>query len=171
MDIGSSPRTRGTEAEEAQKGEADRFIPAHAGNRSPTAGRSRSRTVHPRARGEQLENLGLLRLEDGSSPRTRGTDEQLRQAPLDGRFIPAHAGNRYRDVASRWRRTVHPRARGEQIPGCGKPMEKDGSSPRTRGTVPVREAGHEGGRFIPAHAGNSPSGPFSREKASVMSLK
>ena len=68
--VGSSPRMRGT-VEYA----SDRFIPAHAGNRSYG---DTDESVHPRACGEQpLSELPVPA-----------------HAGIHHRFIPAHAGNR-----------------------------------------------------------------------------
>ena len=72
-----------------------------------------------------------------------------------GRFIPAGAGNTSSSPIESLRSTVHPRWRGEHqacgpssSPGCG-------SSPLARGTRRVRHSMEDGGRFIPAGAGNT----------------
>ena len=136
LDVGSSPRTRGT--------------------RQARPSCQASKTVHPRARGEHVRVQSLLaaRLRFipahagntvkrpdnptpsvGSSPRTRGTRFPARLDNRRGRFIPAHAGN-----------TIDEDARTATLAG---------SSPRTRGTlVHVLELEAQG-RFIPAHAGNT----------------
>ena len=92
--------------------------------------------VHPRARGEHCREVGKAFGCHGSSPRTRGT--QL--AATDCR--PG--------------RTVHPRARGEHAVVATAAITLTGSSPRTRGTRGVHVRGRGQGRFIPAHAGNTP---------------
>src|SRR5690606_824300 len=43
----------------------DRFIPAHAGNRASYRPAGRCRSVHPRARGEQVIVIGEQRIEGG----------------------------------------------------------------------------------------------------------
>ena len=152
---GSSPRTRGTDGPRSPGGSAGRFIPAHAGNRWQGSTVGRHVSVHPRARGEQEGNEVRGTIQDGSSPRTRGTAP--RQAPPRPacRFIPAHAGNSALPHRHRSTSTVHPRARGEQQPDRLEARQWAGSSPRTRGTDRCRCAHGRARRFIPAHAGNS----------------
>ena len=155
FDGGSSPRTRGTVLRVQRSALLRRFIPAHAGN-SPRGRRSMTTfTVHPRARGEQLRfgraSVGVV----GSSPRTRGTALATALESGDGRFIPAHAGNRYRRAFAASASTVHPRARGEQLCAQASSCASAGSSPRTRGTAVQAHHHHQCARFIPAHAGNS----------------
>ena len=92
----------------------------------------------------------------GSSPRMRGTgdDERLRTGQL--RFIPAHAGNSCKTCPSSDIAAVHPRACGEQSKIWSSWTISTGSSPRMRGTALDGEDAAKSGRFIPAHAGNSP---------------
>ena len=105
--------------------------------------------------------------ERGSSPRTRGT--RLRHGPegLRCRFIPAHAGNTPAPATSSTVRSVHPRARGEHLGNTLDFHGASGSSPRTRGTR--RDTGQvaHGGRFIPAHAGNTGRHREASEQAAV----
>jgi len=70
---GSSPRTRGTGWGISERGAQDRFIPAHAGNRSACLLAMHRQAVHPRARGEQRAVHPTQKPVAGSSPRTRGT--------------------------------------------------------------------------------------------------
>ena len=111
---GSSPRMRGTGEHPYQHGGAGRFIPAHAGNRSPSPLPGNGATVHPRACGEQLVVIGM-----GHSI---------------SRFIPAHAGNSDPAAAVLPSPPVHPRACGEQGSDQMPPSIPIGSSPRMRGT-------------------------------------
>ena len=74
-------------------------------------------------------------LENGSSPRVRGTRRQLGRQEANCRFIPACAGNTSERRAGRSRTTVHPRVCGEHaIVGIGGDLLT---------------------RFIPACAGNT----------------
>ena len=132
---GSSPRTRGTGTTGFRRRTPSRFIPAHAGNSRPFKRVQCAASVHPRARGEQVVRAAGHGPQHGSSPRTRGTEQQQQGGGGCFRFIPAHAGNRVS-----W-------SNGEPTVG--------GSSPRTRGTVVERREWRERLRFIPAHAGNS----------------
>ena len=155
---GSSPRTRGTVAQQRNPVVIARFIPAHAGNRASAGRCSEPRPVHPRARGEQCIDWSVPCPSIGSSPRTRGTEGQHQRALGSRRFIPAHAGNSCLTTHLRRMCPVHPRARGEQLGLSSVIWEPHGSSPRTRGTgSQVRGADHQR-RFIPAHAGNSLQG-------------
>ncbi len=92
---GSSPRVRGTAESSLHAAERKRFIPACAGNRSPTGTLRIRQSVHPRVCGEQ-RGIGLFHSHySGSSPRVRGTDElHIGPVLLILRFIPACAGNR-----------------------------------------------------------------------------
>ena len=112
-DVGSSPRTRGTQVFCGTGRLRPRFIPAHAGNTSVEPSSRATDAVHPRARGEhELRFRTVLRVV-GSSPRTRGTHFFLQNHKRLSRFIPAHAGNTWPGRAISPRPAVHPRARGE----------------------------------------------------------
>ena len=149
-----------------------RFIPAPAGNRFAADSicwlprqpvHPRACGEHPRACGEQIRADSITLDTAGSSPRLRGTAECWWFSALQGRFIPAPAGNRFQAGQSRLSSPVHPRACGEQPSGIGssprlrgtdswfhrEASPNDGSSPRLRGTV-LRSSN----RFIPAPAGN-----------------
>ena len=93
----------------------------------------------------------------GSSPRMRGTDLFGGEDPGTYRFIPAHAGNSLQKRIKHCLYPVHPRACGEQRDASASLSSRTGSSPRMRGTVPMPMAKLATVRFIPAHAGNSPS--------------
>ena len=71
-----------------------RFIPAHAGNRHELHEVVHHEPVHPRACGEQVATSIRGTTPNGSSPRMRGTAANWFSHHHDGRFIPAHAGNR-----------------------------------------------------------------------------
>ena len=131
---GSSPRTRGTLRSPHPLLQAQRFIPAHAGNTRSTGIMSCTGTVHPRARGEHGDPEKAYRKASGSSPRTRGTLFVGLPPPAPARFIPAHAGNTPSLDHRARRGPVHPRARGEHILHRCPRRLCAGSSPRTRGT-------------------------------------
>ena len=154
--FGSSPRMRGTESLVRIEGDQARFIPAHAGNRLDALYLLAAHEVHPRACGEQTSSRLATTCTGGSSPRMRGTGTGSGAPSCEGRFIPAHAGNRQNASPHAAGTAVHPRACGEQG-GC--PLTRralGGSSPRMRGTDPRPGPSPTSGRFIPAHAGNSP---------------
>ena len=91
----------------------------------------------------------------GSSPRARGTRVDGLEHHVAGRFIPAGAGNTCSGRYSAWRRSVHPRGRGEHAGSRSASVTLHGSSPRARGTRQRRVAFGDGARFIPAGAGNT----------------
>ena len=90
------------------------FIPALAGNIWCRLIKLSIMAVHPRARGEHLKRKGRLKMNCGSSPRSRGTFCQLFAGVIHHRFIPALAGNMVIDLV-------------------GVDLSA-GSSPRSRGT-------------------------------------
>ena len=71
--IGSSPRVRGTYWDHTIVQMGCRFIPACAGNISPSPTVSISQSVHPRVCGEHLPRRSVPQSAAGSSPRVRGT--------------------------------------------------------------------------------------------------
>ena len=152
---GSSPLTRGTPARRVRPFVLDRFIPAHAGNTSTALIAVRYRTVHPRSRGEHI-NEGVTTIpRAGSSPLTRGTLLLRGADGLIPRFIPAHAGNTCSRACSTASAPVHPRSRGEHSLLSDVRQWYAGSSPLTRGTHHPRLHRRSQLRFIPAHAGNT----------------
>ncbi len=155
IDIGSSPRMRGTLVAVAARGDSVRFIPAHAGNTARCRRAAECRSVHPRACGEHAGFVGRYDASTGSSPRMRGTLERANLEHWASRFIPAHAGNTRSRSPGPGTPTVHPRACGEHF-GLGQERpSRPGSSPRMRGTLISAGFGAFLPRFIPAHAGNT----------------
>ena len=152
---GSSPRGRGTRPGPHRGRARLRFIPARAGN---TARPSRSPLpppVHPRAGGEHARSVEGALNRAGSSPRGRGTPAEQALSESVYRFIPARAGNTSNRVRVAAAPSVHPRAGGEHSRACDCAWRVVGSSPRGRGTLLGLVAGEDGGRFIPARAGNT----------------
>ena len=109
------------------------FIPAYAGNSEGQSIRAGSETVHPRLRGELATDT--VSVTGGSSPLTRGTQQETFGARQRPRFIPAYAGNSRIALENVALPAVHPRLRGELRYFRGPDLSA--------------------GRFIPAYAGNS----------------
>ena len=151
---GSSPRARGTESRGEPQPEDRRFIPARAGNGAPLSRIRAARPVHPRARGERGDSLEGMWSGIGSSPRARGTAENVGFYCSITRFIPARAGNGTPRAWAAQPSPVHPRARGERVYAVGARSPNAGSSPRARGTDGGRRHCLAAWRFIPARAGN-----------------
>ena len=110
---GSSPLARGTLSSASTGPENMRFIPARAGNTTRSRTTSRSRSVHPRSRGEHASFRATSASASGSSPLARGTRRLRGRARTGPRFIPARAGNTGGTRSRGRRRAVHPRSRGE----------------------------------------------------------
>ncbi len=135
-----------------------RFIPAGAGNTDiPPDPRPKS-AVYPRWRGEHNGTDSTNQNFRGLSPLARGTHYIEQPLTVERRFIPAGAGNT--DILAEYfnELAVYPRWRGEHSISASAVVAIDGLSPLARGThvfqndLPVTE------RFIPAGAGNTPTG-------------
>ena len=155
IQLGSSPRVRGTPLLIPLPPLRRRFIPACAGNTDCSRRRNARRSVHPRVCGEHVQQSGRRSHEAGSSPRVRGTHPLAQPGPADRRFIPACAGNTPAHSSSPSESPVHPRVCGEHGRGRAQAGDGPGSSPRVRGTLVRRAAGPVARRFIPACAGNT----------------
>ena len=152
---GSSPLTRGKRRPDRILGYVAGLIPAHAGKTLVSGDLHELTGAHPRSRGENrsCDEVGATRT--GSSPLTRGK-RQGRPSflPKEG-LIPAHAGKTRRPDPRMGRAEAHPRSRGENMTQAPKSWPEEGSSPLTRGKLPVlgRELARAG--LIPAHAGKT----------------
>ena len=113
--------------------------------------------VHPRERGEHAAGVVGNRGDLGSSPRARGPRDAEADDEPRRRFIPASAGNTVRSPARTLASAVHPRERGEHPHHGKRGAAVGGSSPRARGTHTAPGQLHDGWRFIPASAGNTPT--------------
>ena len=152
---GSSPHARGTPQRTGLLLVSSRFIPACAGNAQSASRRGMGETVHPRMRGERLDEPMSISLQAGSSPHARGTPRQVINRCLRERFIPACAGNACEPCAASCRPPVHPRMRGERLIPAPVALQTAGSSPHARGTPNPQNEYPEYRRFIPACAGNA----------------
>ena len=130
-----------------------RFIPAYAGNSPMSFTRQCAVPVHPRLRGELATDT--VSVTGGSSPLTRGTQQETFGARQRPRFIPAYAGNSNSLISFEVNMTVHPRLRGELCLSGSESIRSTGSSPLTRGTLSSELYTIVKTRFIPAYAGNS----------------
>src|SRR5271165_2725654 len=153
--IGSSPRTWGTRGRLQRRTKIQRFIPTHVGNATARLIRQGRSAVHPHARGERLTGLTWVLYQDGSSPRTWGTQRPAARHRSSVRFIPTHVGNAVISAHLARLVSVHPHARGERKPRVIEGASVDGSSPRTWGTPRQEIAPQVRDRFIPTHVGNA----------------
>ena len=90
---GSSPRMRGTHAENRRRHNIQRIIPAYAGNTFIVGLVRFMAWDHPRVCGEHATSLLAARFEWGSSPRMRGTQAVIVSDYIHLGIIPAYAGN------------------------------------------------------------------------------
>ena len=131
---GPSPLTRGTRGGSCCVSLAGRSIPAHAGNTPARCRWPRSRSVHPRSRGEH-ESWWSGTAPASVHPRSRGE----------------HANSRMMRARSAG---PSPLTRGTLLRG-GMSYFGDRSIPLTRGTPGDPAAVARYRRSIPAHAGNT----------------
>jgi len=131
---GSSPRLRGTRRPGRCRFALRRFIPAPAGNAGEVVATEVTAQVHPRACGERPSPGLPITGSNGSSPRLRGTRSTPGRSQARHRFIPAPAGNATHSTPTSATTAVHPRACGERDITRKRILDRDGSSPRLRGT-------------------------------------
>ena len=89
---GSSPLTRGKLRVQRRAETFLGLIPAHAGKTHVEAHVGAGAGAHPRSRGENPATTGLTIGFAGSSPLTRGKQDEGAGDVVAGRLIPAHAG-------------------------------------------------------------------------------
>ena len=132
-----------------------RIIPADAGNTTTGYTICLTSKDHPRGCGKHRPNSIRVLGENGSSPRMRGTQGPRGPQGVQGRIIPADAGNTlwrlYLAQASR----DHPRGCGEHVVFKGMDPRAAGSSPRMRGTQSHVFDTDRDVWIIPADAGNT----------------
>ena len=132
-----------------------RITPAHAGKTTCAWTVPISIADHPRACGENLKALRVLKEKVGSPPRMRGKLAQELRLIGTGRITPAHAGKTPRACASAPRRADHPRACGENGYIINQQRLRHGSPPRMRGKPFHGSCRHRFSRITPAHAGKT----------------
>ena len=175
--VGSSPRMRGKPDQRRDPVRRERIIPAHAGQTPSNRVNDCIPPDHPRACGANVQQSAEFFDRDGSSPRMRGKRVRRRQGRdregssprmrgkrprlhvvvVDGRIIPAHAGQTGSVAVALGMVPDHPRACGANQTGVWKVSLEDGSSPRMRGKLKTTFWENQSGRIIPAHAGQTRS--------------
>ena len=156
--FGSSPRVRGTGGMILGSPPRIRFIPAGAGTGCYCRTWITGCAVHPRGCGERRFHYMTAWKLVGSSPRVRGTELEELETIQKHRFIPAGAGNGFHVSIQLAGHPVHPRGCGERVMPADTTFSDAGSSPRVRGTGTDKSMHNVSERFIPAGAGNGPSG-------------
>ena len=151
--MGLSPRMRGNLYRVLPETIAKRSIPAHAGQPGILTGKSRNRSVYPRACGATGRPLIFLSPAIGLSPRMRGNQTNTASSSCIRRSIPAHAGQPALMSETPRQVKVYPRACGatpfaQLVNGFMR-----GLSPRMRGNHIQYRNIRKRYRSIPAHAG------------------
>ena len=153
---GSSPRVRGMLPLVGVVADLQRIIPACAGNATVPCVEHPTGGDHPRVCGECDASLLHNRRDQGSSPRVRGMRPSTTAAAAWSRIIPACAGNAGTHDRRPCDHGDHPRVCGECSRAAVYCGNRAGSSPRVRGMRILLRRRREGGRIIPACAGNAP---------------
>ena len=163
-EVGSSPLTRGKQRTNRALQALTRLIPAHAGKTPRRRARRTKSAAHPRSRGENLLDLSLQLLGEGSSPLTRGKLDPVHHTDRQRRLIPAHAGKTSPYGSGTASHPAHPRSRGENLDPAYSGCYVGGSSPLTRGKQRWVFPLMGGVRLIPAHAGKTAPPLFGRAR-------
>ena len=154
---GLSPRVRGNQVGEVDHDESLGSIPARAGEPG-TIGDSRRRlSVYPRACGGTLQLLRADAEHPGLSPRVRGNRCRRGVRGMDGRSIPARAGEPWTTAPVNRSLRVYPRACGGTRVKSIVAMPAKGLSPRVRGNQPPPHPDLHLPGSIPARAGEPQS--------------
>ena len=130
---GSSPRVRGKPGRGFDMEFEHRIIPARAGQTLTCHSQSFGVPDHPRACGANEGRGSDARIGAGSSPRVRGKPRAKTCRRLEGRIIPARAGQTLTRPSDGVEGTDHPRACGANSAVFLILSMEAGSSPRVRG--------------------------------------
>ena len=154
-DRGSPPRVRGKQIlasiQNAEKG----ITPACAGKTTAPPLIGVAFRDHPRVCGEN--GLGRVRRgnPEGSPPRVRGKQSDVRETSQCGRITPACAGKTSTRTPACSRGRDHPRVCGENVLPLSFSRRRRGSPPRVRGKQGFRFKFNEKARITPACAGKT----------------
>ena len=150
---GSSPRMRGSHPELFKACSGGGIIPAHAGLTRQAGSSPCWPGDHPRACGAHSQIDANGQIQQGSSPRMRGSQFTNKRVEFLHGIIPAHAGltTRARSIVSA--RRDHPRACGAHQTYSEPKTCPKGSSPRMRGSPACFCRSEKVIGIIPAHAG------------------
>ena len=153
LDLGSSPRMRGSLILATEWIHRNGIIPAHAGLTSGVSWIRRRIRDHPRACGAHCERRYESASGEGSSPRMRGSHYMPLSYLTPKGIIPAHAGLTTDSTLLCTHRRDHPRACGAHLSDNLNQLVRLGSSPRMRGSQDGLLGFGEIEGIIPAHAG------------------
>ena len=111
--------------------------------------------AHPRLRGADHRAIKTSLPALGSSPLTRGGPDASKVAESNNGLIPAYAGRTPWQVVACCRGEAHPRLRGADVLLMLLLLARWGSSPLTRGGLPLIRLAKCRGWLIPAYAGRT----------------
>ena len=151
--LGSSPRMRGSRFINILVRVYFGIIPAHAGLTESILIISSMRRDHPRACGAHYFPCFQATLDEGSSPRMRGSRAHVRELCVLPGIIPAHAGLTLIGCVAKALQGDHPRACGAHFEQVYDEAHNMGSSPRMRGSHDAVSLSSLSVGIIPAHAG------------------
>ena len=152
---GSSPRMRGTRRPASVSTLHRGIIPAYAGNTFCDLSSRPPTRDHPRVCGEHVIIVLAQNVEQGSSPRMRGTLQRRPKRNKPAGIIPAYAGNTFEVEDCGGTTRDHPRVCGEHSVHDIGYWSRRGSSPRMRGTHVLTVFAYVLTGIIPAYAGNT----------------
>ncbi|KXS37980.1 MAG: hypothetical protein AWU55_1920 [Halomonadaceae bacterium T82-2] len=150
---GLSPRLRGSGLAGQLPHGASRVIPAPAGIGRRVSVSRRCRAGYPRACGDRINSLELLRSMCGLSPRLRGSVAGAQELVRKDRVIPAPAGIGPQFPSPQCAIAGYPRACGDRVSSGSSSTIFDGLSPRLRGSGRKCRQQRRSRRVIPAPAG------------------
>ena len=153
--VGSSPRMRGAQAVDHQRGAIAGIIPADAGSTSATFDAYYILSDHPRGCGEHFQEQYKTDFAQGSSPRMRGARLLIPDVQSVDGIIPADAGSTVGLDLKLPDAQDHPRGCGEHTVMMLFMMSSRGSSPRMRGALSSSGMFSWTSRIIPADAGST----------------
>ena len=156
---GLSPRVRGNLHFQPSGGNADRSIPACAGEPGKSDNMLVAFAVYPRVCGGTIAPGRMRSLNDGLSPRVRGNPVYPLRFQGTMRSIPACAGEPSVPAHSQSHCQVYPRVCGGTRTFSLGWLRPDGLSPRVRGNLLVRADTNHNDRSIPACAGEPAPAP------------
>ena len=131
--MGSPPRMRGKHLGHKTHMRNAGITPAHAGKTLPPLSQPALSRDHPRACGENVDDVLAKGGQQGSPPRMRGKLGVDINADLGKGITPAHAGKTSGKILSAREPGDHPRACGENMIKSEVVRVTWGSPPRMRG--------------------------------------
>ena len=162
-DWGRSPRVRGSQTVSRVAAKDVGSIPACAGEPTPARAAVNSSGVDPRVCGGALRSSAIHPRTRGRSPRVRGSLRRLRRPGGRVGSIPACAGEPANLLGCARHLRVDPRVCGGADLVHKLPADREGRSPRVRGSPATRWRSSCTSGSIPACAGEpggrSPRGP------------